>query len=445
MKGDLFKTTETRLILLYSGLLILFLALFSAVVSLIIYLVFLNIQEREIGALAKEEAKFISESMIRGQTMPWEKSQDLIIAGGDQFFYYVVNPNGEVIAGDEAIESSRQDLLTAIQEWSPKENNTFKAISLRVTYPAWGDMLVRTEKIRLMMTGTPLSYRGQILGTLYIGKNISFVYDLFRWLNFVLAGLVALFTVVAFFVSRYMSKRAMVPVERAFKRQQEFVGDASHELRTPLSVMLTSINALEMNDTVKEDPFSRKMLATMKNEVKRMTKLVGDLLTLARTDSGTMEKQVEAVNLREMADKVVQTLRPLAVEKQIQLKLTAPEHLFIQGDRARLEQLLIILLDNAIKYTTTGGEAELSLGLKHQRLEIKVRDNGIGIAEEDMTRIFDRFYRADKARSRQSGGHGLGLSIAKWIVELHQGTISVESELGQGTTFIVNIPKGDVA
>lgn len=171
-----------------------------------------------------------------------------------------------------------------------------------------------------------------------------------------------------------------------------------------------------------------------------MTNLVGDLLTLARSDSNSIELRRETFDLRLLAERAIESVNPLANEKEISTSLESPEQLQTIGDPERLSQLLYILLDNAIKYTPTGGAVKLSLSQEGPDLCITVQDTGVGINKEDFHRIFDRFYRADKSRSRQMGGHGLGLSIAKWIVETHKGTINVTSELGKGSTFFIRIP-----
>jgi signal transduction histidine kinase len=140
------------------------------------------------------------------------------------------------------------------------------------------------------------------------------------------------------------------------------------------------------------------------------------------------------------AGRAIESVRPLAASKQIALHFRSPASLYIVGDPQRLSQLLYILLDNAIKYTPNSGEVKLSIFIEGKQLCITVEDTGIGIGQEDYQRIFERFYRSDKSRTRQIGGHGLGLSIAKWIVDTHQGTIKVSSEIGKGSTFIVQIP-----
>jgi signal transduction histidine kinase len=291
-----------------------------------------------------------------------------------------------------------------------------------------------------MITSRAIYDKGQFIGQLYVGKDITFAYQLFHSLLLILATIGIVFFGVALYISVVMSKRAMIPISGAFTRQREFVADASHELRTPLSVLLSSLDAMEMTIEPQKEDFAGKMLTNMRQEVKRMTRLVGDLLTLARSDSNTTEISKETFDFRLQAEAALESVRPLAASKQISLSLQAPGDIIAVGDPQRLSQLLYILLDNAIKYTQEAGEVKLSLLVEGQQLCIAVQDTGIGIKQEDYQRIFERFYRSDKSRSRQIGGHGLGLSIAKWIVETHKGTIKVSSEIGKGSTFFIRIP-----
>ena len=237
-----------------------------------------------------------------------------------------------------------------------------------------------------------------------------------------------------------MSKRAMVPIRHAFKRQQDFVADASHELRTPLSVMLSSIEILEMEkDQLSHMP--ARMVDNVKEEVKRMTGLVGDLLTLARSDTDDPKQMsFERFDLQSVAEKAILSFEPHALEKNIQLNLDVQSSITVFGQKERLTQLLYILLDNAIKYSPENGSVKLHVWKEKDNVFISVSDTGIGIDQKDLPYIFERFYRVDRARTRQNGGHGLGLSIAKWIVDLHGGQINVESKLNKGTTFIVKLP-----
>ncbi|WP_379152536.1 ATP-binding protein [Paenibacillus sp. sgz5001063] len=295
----------------------------------------------------------------------------------------------------------------------------------------------------LLVAGKTIFHEGKAAGILYAVKDTSAQLRLFQWLIVILFAVAILFFGLAIFLSYSMSKKAMIPVRRSFARQQEFVGDASHELRTPLSVMLSSIDALEMEGVGDDQPFARKVLENMRDEAKRMIRLSDGLLTLARSDSDAAVVQKSSYNVTECAGQIVRSLEALASERRIMLHFSAGEEIMINADKERLSQLFVILLDNAIKYTPEGGKVELRLfrteGRAHM-LGIEVKDNGIGIDARDLSRLFERFYRVDKSRTRELGGYGIGLSIAKWIVEAHAGSIHVDSIPGEGSTFTVLLP-----
>jgi signal transduction histidine kinase len=236
----------------------------------------------------------------------------------------------------------------------------------------------------------------------------------------------------------------MEPIKQTFERQREFLADASHELRTPLSVLLSSVDAVQSDDANVMSPFAHQVLVDMKDEIKKMSKIVGDLLTLARAENSQFNLMKEQFDLGPDVRQIIRTLNPMAQAKQITLKTEIMDNLLIYADRERIAQLFLILLDNAIKYTPNGGIVELSVRLTEvdsKELRISVRDNGIGIASEEQARIFERFYRVDKTRSREMGGSGLGLAIAKWIAEIHGGSIKVNSQPGAGSEFVVSLPQ----
>jgi signal transduction histidine kinase len=444
---DLFKGTQTRLTMQYSGLLMLFLVLFIIVVYTLLYVVILRDQHRELEKLTRHETRIISDYLAENARNELQGlgSQELVLAGVDQFFYYVVDAEGNLVMGSEMMPHMREELLTLIAGWVP-ERNQIREETIKMTFPErriGGEEIDRpaaAENVRLMIDGSPIFYNDQFIGMIYIGKDISFAYQLFDWLLLVLVSLTVLFAGVAIFISYMMSKKAMGPISNAFNRQKEFVGDASHELRTPLSVMLSSIDAMEMTDSIEEDPFAQKLLKNMKSEVKRMTGLVSDLLVLARADSGVIERSHEPIDLNVEARNVIESLTPHADANHIALHFHAPDEMNVTGDRARMKQLLYILLDNAVKYSPDGGNVTLTLSKEEREWIMSVKDEGIGIHPDDQARVFDRFYRSDKSRTRALAGHGLGLSIAKWITGIHSGTISVESELNKGSTFTVKIP-----
>jgi signal transduction histidine kinase len=186
------------------------------------------------------------------------------------------------------------------------------------------------------------------------------------------------------------------------------------------------------------------VLQGMKDEVNAITRLTSELLQLARSDADEFALERSSFQLKSAAESVIAKLLPAAQAKGMALKLHVPEELTVEWDRGKLTQLLVILIDNAIKYTLDGGDVHVILADKVEKgarfLTLDVRDNGMGIAPEALPRVFDRFYRQNKARTRQVGGHGLGLAIAKNLVDAAQGTIQVESQLGVGSTFRVRIP-----
>ncbi|WP_251551524.1 sensor histidine kinase [Neobacillus muris] len=446
---DVFKHTQGRLIRVYSGMIMLFLILFIVIVYSVLYFVILNNQERELKTMIEQEASFIENYLSSSQQSDLHSMQDqeVVFAGANQFFYYVVHSDGELILGNEANSRMRPQLLGILNKSFKGTAGIYKEIVHIQGNPrgrgGMGEFRPpeQDQDIRLMIASQPLYSKGEYIGQLYIGKDISFAYQLFHWMLVILFVIGLVFFGVAMYISAVMSKRAMVPISRAYKRQQEFVADASHELRTPLSVLLSSVDAMEMTIEPSKDGFSNKMLTNMRQEIKRMSHLVTDLLTLARSDSNRLELAMESFEFFQQAQKAMESVRPLAALKGIALHLIGQGPVMVTGDQQKLSQLLYILLDNGIKYTPNGGEVKLHLTQKGKELGIIVQDTGIGIRKEDYSRIFERFYRADASRTRQMGGHGLGLSIAKWIVEAHKGTIKVSSEIDKGTSFIIRIPQ----
>jgi heavy metal sensor kinase len=228
-------------------------------------------------------------------------------------------------------------------------------------------------------------------------------------------------------------------IETAFLRITQFTADASHELRTPVSLIRTEAE-LALRRSRGEAEY-QESLRHILLESERTTSLIEQLLSLARADSGRETLQMEPVNLREVLRGVVDGWQQVAIIRNLQfsasLAVTDP---LVMGDETALRRLAGILLDNALKYTPPPGSVSLSLETRDQSVVMTVRDSGVGIALEDQGKIFERFYRVDKARSRAQGGTGLGLAIAHWIVTQHRGAISVESSPGKGATFRVELP-----
>jgi heavy metal sensor kinase len=228
-------------------------------------------------------------------------------------------------------------------------------------------------------------------------------------------------------------------LEDAFRRQRQFTADASHELRTPLTAIKGQVE-VALTRPRQPDAY-REVLQNVNEQVDRLIRLVGSLLTLARADAGQIPVAVEAVDLHDLVGAAVEQVQPAAQQRDIELVLTTGAPVTLRADEDLLLQLLLNLLDNAIKYTPSGGRVTAGWSTDSTQVELWVRDTGAGIAPEHLPHIFDRFYRADKARSRAEGGVGLGLSICRWIAEAHGGSISAESEPDRGSTFTARLPR----
>ncbi len=228
-------------------------------------------------------------------------------------------------------------------------------------------------------------------------------------------------------------------LESAFRRITQFTADASHELRTPVAVMRTRTE-LSLRKARSADEY-RDTIAQVHDDLEQTSGLIEQLMYLARTDCGAEILQFAPTDVTEVLREACQQGSALAEAKQIEFRSLIPGRpVAISGDASSLRRLFLILIDNAVKYTAANGRVDVSLRGGDGFAAVEVRDTGIGIAEGDLPNVFERFYRADKARSRESGGVGLGLSIGRWIAEAHAGMIEVESSLGVGSTFRVRLP-----
>jgi two-component system OmpR family sensor kinase len=226
-------------------------------------------------------------------------------------------------------------------------------------------------------------------------------------------------------------------LETAFARQVRFTADASHELRTPLSIIHSHAELALARD--RTAPEYRQAMETCLRAAKRTKSLVDALLVLARADAGKLDLKCERFDLREAAEEALAMVTPRAQERNVAPE-TNLQPVELEADRTRILQLLTNLLANAIQYNREGGRVILTIGQEGTEVVLKVEDTGAGIAAEDQPRVFERFFRADKARSREAGGSGLGLAICQSIVEAHHGSISFTSRPGEGTTFVVRLP-----
>jgi len=229
-------------------------------------------------------------------------------------------------------------------------------------------------------------------------------------------------------------------IRRLERMRSEFVANVSHELKTPIAAVKGFAETL-LGGAVKDEETTKAFLEIIYDESERLNRLIGDILELSKIESRRVPLILSPVDIKQFMTHTIALLDVSASRKQIEVNLSSLEELYMEGDEDRLRQIFVNLLSNAISYTPEGGEIFVSISVTEQEMvRITIADTGIGIPEKDLPRIFERFYRVDKARSRGSGGTGLGLSIVKHLVELHKGTITVQSTVGKGTTFILELP-----
>lgn len=246
---------------------------------------------------------------------------------------------------------------------------------------------------------------------------------------------------LVFCVSVLLAKIALKPIQEAWQRQLNFTADASHELRTPLAVMQTNLEIVLDNI---EETVSNQMtwLNNVMYENKRMAALVDDLLTLSRVDTNEQMLNLKTFDLTQAIEEALEPYYPIGEKQEVEIVFNnkLEKGLGFYGDQKRIKQLVIILIDNALKYMNHSGKITIEVDIKGNLIELQVKDTGEGIEKNELKKIFDRFYRVDKASSRNKGGSGLGLAIAKWIVEGHKGIIEVKSEIDKGTDFKIKLP-----
>jgi signal transduction histidine kinase len=285
----------------------------------------------------------------------------------------------------------------------------------------------------------PVLEGGQVLGIAQVGRSVVGEEDSLHALGFwLLLGLLVSIGLTGA-GSLFLAHRALIPIRQAFSRQRQFTADASHELRTPLALIRANAEMLSLHgDRLPEG--DGELVSEIIQETDHLNRLVSDLLTLARADAETAQIATRPVDFRELVADVHEDLHLIAASRGIDSAVTVNGPVVVAGDEVRLRQLLLILLDNALKYTDPGGKVDMSLRREDNHARLVVADTGIGIPSKDLPHIFDRFYRVDRAREHESGGTGLGLAIARWIVQAHHGSIKVDSEVGRGTRFQIDLP-----
>ena len=344
-------------------------------------------------------------------------------AGG--YFYALVDSDGELLAATPNVDPdglAGQEAIEKALAGDPTFENTDSSTG---------------ENLRVFVV--PVE-RPQAPGVvLEVGRSIEPEKEALRRLIFILGGGGGAGLVLALVGGFFLAGRALRPIGAAMDRQRAFVADASHELRTPLSLIRANAELLQRHPS-KTVRANMPALNDIIRETDGLGTLVSQMLTLAKADAGATPFAFTEVALHDLVEDVGKQVKVLTDKKGLQLDVRVDGPVRVRGDEMRLRELLLILLDNAIKFTDAAGTVGLTLEADGGKAVVRVRDSGSGIPPEALPHVFDRFYRVDKARSQAEGGAGLGLVVAKWIVEGHRGSIRVDSYPGRGTTFTVELP-----
>ena len=297
---------------------------------------------------------------------------------------------------------------------------------------------IKEETYHIRVHAVPLRDEKKIIGYLQLELALKNVDSAIGQFGMTMAW-IAPFLFIGFGLAGYLfSSIAARPVEKSFSVLQRFMADASHELGTPISIILANAESIEADSAANED--TRHRLAVIVRSTERMGKLVGDLTLLARMENPLVSRQKSWLDFSNIIHSVVADFDELFKSKQVELIANPIESIQISGDSEALKRLVANLLQNALKYTDSGGTVKISLENYARQAKLIVSDTGIGIPKDSLSRIFDRFYRVDQSRSRAAGGSGLGLSILKAIVKAHKGRVEVQSTVGTGTIFSIFFP-----
>lgn len=315
--------------------------------------------------------------------------------------------------------------------------------------PVSGDWqtLVDRQGMQYRQITLPLYSQNKLWGYLQVGRSLN---DINLHLGSLRITLLLGWPVAMVLIagsSWWLAGKAIEPVYQSYQQMQEFTADAAHEFRTPLAAMASTIEAAQRvygqsYGLPNSEMDTQGLIGVLQRQMTRLSQLVSDLLLLTRIEQQGRVTESKQCCLNDLVSDLVEELAFLAIETQVTLsmQIVSTEPLYIQGNEEQLYRLVSNLIVNAIQATPHGGEVRVILRRSEEEAIILIQDTGIGIAPEDLSRIFDRFYRVHKDRSRQTGGSGLGLEIAQTIAKNHQGSIQVQSQVGVGSTFTVRLP-----
>jgi two-component system sensor histidine kinase CiaH len=351
--------------------------------------------------------------------------EQIVTTGG--YFYALTEPDGTVRGSTANVDAAglvgAEDLDRALEG---------EAIFVDTNSSEGEDLRVYVQSVPVLDAGIPDTF------LLQVGRSTEPERQALRQILLIVAGGGIAGVGLAVAGGFFLSGLALKPIRQSVERQRAFVADASHELRTPLTLIRANAELLKRD---RGDPAAVDATANdIISDTDRLSNLVGQMLTLARSDAETDAFEMASVDLAEIALDTARQMKLLADRKQITIESASNGAVGVHGDETRLRELVSILIDNSIKYSDAGSSVKVAVASSGGRAQLTVSDTGRGIPAAALPHIFDRFYRAEKARSREMGGTGLGLAIAHWIVDAHKGDIKIESAEGSGTTVSVQLP-----
>ncbi|OSX92230.1 hypothetical protein S3E15_05826 [Bacillus mycoides] len=411
-KGSMFQKTRIRLTILNSLVFILLIGVLGSIIYSYTYKRTYNEVDQSIKMITQYREKFDVKMPPPRKRIENIKIRDPRIT--------IITWNGKIVEIEGDNHKFRSNFEGDLEKFSPKKVGDLQDIEVQGRYFR---MFAFQEDGKIVQIVRDTTAEEEMLNTLFliliIGCSIG--------------------SLCAIGIGFFLAGRALIPIQNSWEKQQQFVSDASHELRTPLAVIQSKTDVLFQSPsaTIEEKAVD---ISTISKECRRLSKLVSNLLLLARSDSNQIEMDKKTFELDKLLEEIINPYKEIASYQEKAMILKVERDITFMGDRERIHQMMVILLDNAMKYTNEDGHIQIDCTQTSNSIRIRVKDNGIGVKEEDIPNLFDRFYQGDKARS-MSEGAGLGLSIANWIVEKHYGKISVESKWGEGTCFEVIFPK----
>lgn len=411
-KGSMFQKTRIRLTILNSLVFILLIGVLGSIIYSYTYKRTYNEVDQSIKMITQYREKFDVKMPPPRKRIENIKIRDPRIT--------IITWNGKIVEIEGDNHKFRSNFEGDLEKFSPKKVGDLQDIEVQGRYFR---MFAFQEDGKIVQIVRDTTAEEEMLNTLFliliIGCSIG--------------------SLCAIGIGFFLAGRALIPIQNSWEKQQQFVSDASHELRTPLAVIQSKTDVLFQSPsaTIEEKAVD---ISTISKECRRLSKLVSNLLLLARSDSNQIEMDKKTFELDKLLEEIINPYKEIASYQEKAMILKVERDITFMGDRERIHQMMVILLDNAMKYTNEDGYIQIDCTQTSNSIRIRVKDNGIGVKEEDIPNLFDRFYQGDKARS-MSEGAGLGLSIANWIVEKHYGKISVESKWGEGTCFEVIFPK----